>query len=148
VLDHRGVCTFNEPEPIVADGPALALRVHLSPTGTDSADPLLQHKTTRRALYDHAYSEARRQGFADLIFTNEHGHVTEGSIHNIFVRHGTQWRTPPTAAGLLPGVYRRHLLTTRPNIIEANLTAEDLRTADEIWLTNAVRGIRIVTLAA
>jgi para-aminobenzoate synthetase/4-amino-4-deoxychorismate lyase len=148
VLDHRGICTFNEPEPIAAEDPRLALRVHLSSTGTDSADPLLQHKTTRRALYDHAYSEARRQGFADLIFTNEHGHVTEGSIHNIFVRHGTQWRTPPTAAGLLPGVYRRHLLTTRPNIIEANLTAEDLRTADEIWLTNAVRGIRIVTLAA
>jgi branched-subunit amino acid aminotransferase/4-amino-4-deoxychorismate lyase len=38
-------------------------------------------------------------------------------------------------------------LTAHPNIIEANLTAEDLRTADEIWLTNAVRGIRSVTLA-
>jgi para-aminobenzoate synthetase/4-amino-4-deoxychorismate lyase len=106
---------------------------------------LLQHKTTRRAFYDQVYAEARRQGFADVIFVNERGHITEGAIHNIFVRHKDRWRTPPTVAGLLPGVYRRHLLTTQPEITEANLTPEDLHTADEIWLTNAVRGFRAAT---
>jgi para-aminobenzoate synthetase/4-amino-4-deoxychorismate lyase len=147
VLDHRGVCTFNTPEPIAAEDPSTPLRIYLWPTPVDSTNPLLQHKTTRRALNDQAYAEARRQGFADAIFINEHGHITEGAIHSIFVRHGTRWRTPPTAAGLIPGVYRRHLLTTHPNIAEADLTPEDLRTADEIWLTNAVRGIRGATLA-
>jgi para-aminobenzoate synthetase/4-amino-4-deoxychorismate lyase len=108
---------------------------------------LLQHKTTRRVFYDHAYAEARRQGFTDVIFLNETGHVTEGAIHNIFVRHENQWRTPPVTSGLLPGVYRRHLLSKEHNIAETVLTLEDIRTADEIWLTNAVRGIRKATFA-
>ncbi len=146
VLDHRGVCTFNVPEPIVADDPAIPLRVQIWRTPIDSANRLFQHKTTRRSLYDHAYAEGRRQGFADVLFINEHGRVTEGAIHNVFVRHGAQWRTPPINDGLLPGVYRNHLLATHPNTIEASLTPEDLRTADELWLTNAVRGIRNATL--
>ena len=142
VLDHRGGCVFNPPEPITADEPVEPIRIHLWPTPIDSTNPLLQHKNTRRALYDHARAEGRRQGFADVLFTNEHGHVTEGAIHNIFVRHGTEWRTPPVSDGLLPGVYRNHLLATRTSIIESSLTPEDLRNADEVWLTNAVRGIR------
>ena len=146
VLDHRGVCIFNAPEPIAADDPVTPLRVQLWSAPTDSSNPLSQHKTTRRMLYDHAFAEARRQGFADVIFINEHGNITEGAVHNIFVRHGARWRTPPTTAGLLPGVYRRHLLMTHPEIVEANLAAECLRTADEIWLTNAIRGIRRMTL--
>ena len=120
--------------------------MRLWPTPVDSTNTLLQHKTTRRALYDHASAEGRRQGFADVMFINEHGHVTEGAIHNIFVRQGAQWRTPPVSDGLLPGVYRNHLLATRTSIIESSLTPEDLRTADELWLTNAVRGIRRATL--
>ncbi len=147
VLDHRGACTFNPPEPITDEDPEATLRIHLWPTPVDSTDPLLHHKTTRRAFYDYAYAEALRKGFADAIFVNKHGHITEGAIHNIFVRHNDQWRTPATSAGLLSGIYRRHLLTTHPEIAEANLTFEDLRTADEIWLTNAVRGIRRATLA-
>jgi para-aminobenzoate synthetase/4-amino-4-deoxychorismate lyase len=146
VLDHRGVCAFNVPEPIVADDAAIPLHVQLWPTPIDSTNPLFQHKTTRRALYDHAYAEGRRQGLADVLFINERGHVTEGAIHNVFVRHGAQWRTPPVSDGLLPGVYRHHLLATQPNTIEASLTPEDLRTADELWLTNAVREIRRATL--
>ena len=146
VLDHRGVCAFNVPEPIVADDAASQLQVQIWRTPVDSTNPLLQHKTTRRALYDQAHAEGRSQGLADVIFINEHGHITEGAIHNIFVRHGTRWRTPPLSDGLLPGVYRNHLLATQPNTTEASLTPEDLRTADEVWLTNAVRGIRKATL--
>lgn len=144
ILSYRDNCTFSPAEPITED--ATPLRIYLWPTPIDSNNPLLQHKTTRRTLYDQAFAEARSQGFADAIFTNEHGHITEGAIHNIFVRHGSQWRTPPISAGLLPGVFRRHLLEAHPEIIETSLTAADLRTADEIWLTNAVRGIRKATL--
>ena len=148
VLDHRGACAFNTPEPIAAGEPVGPIQTRLWPTPIDSTNPLLQHKTTRRALYDHASAEGRRQGFADVLFINEHGHVTEGAIHNIFVRHGIRWRTPPVSDGLLPGVYRNHLLATRTGIIESSLTPEDLCTADEIWLTNAVRGIRKATLVS
>jgi para-aminobenzoate synthetase / 4-amino-4-deoxychorismate lyase len=148
VLDHRGTCTFSSPEPISTDDSAKPLCVCLSNEHVNSTDSLLQHKTTRRTLHDRAHSAARQQGFADTIFTNERGHITEGAIHNIFVRHGELWRTPPVTDGLLPGVYRHHLLMTHPDITEANLTPADLRDADEIWLTNAVRGIRRAFLAS
>lgn len=146
VLDRHGVCSFNPAEPIAPEDPATPLRVQLWSTRIDSTDSMLQHKTTRRSLYDRAYAEARRQGRADVIFTNEHGYITEGAIHNIFVRHNDQWSTPPITAGVLPGVYRRHLLLTHPEIVEANLTPESIQTADELWLTNAVRGIRKATV--
>jgi para-aminobenzoate synthetase/4-amino-4-deoxychorismate lyase len=47
---------------------------------------------------------------------------------------------------LLAGVYRRHLLETRPEIKERVLTLDDLRHADAIYLANAVRGLRRVYL--
>lgn len=145
VLDYRGTCTFSPPEAITPDQVLTPLRIRLWPTPVTSTDLLVQHKTTRRTPYNRAYTEAQEGGYVDAIFTNEHGHITEGAVHNIFVRHGSQWRTPPVSAGLLPGIYRQHLLARHTDIAEANLTAEDLRTADEIWLTNAVRGIRKVT---
>lgn len=146
VLDHRGVCTFSPPEAIEQDDTSTPLRICLWPTPADSSDPLLRHKTTRRAFYNNAHMEAAARGFADAIFTNENGYITEGAIHNIFVRNGSLWRTPPVSAGVLPGVYRRHLLATQANAVEANLNPDDLQSADEIWLTNAVRGIRNATL--
>ena len=44
--------------------------------------------------------------------------------------------------GLLAGVFRRHLLETRPGIEEKVLYPGDLRQADTVYLTNAVRGLR------
>ncbi|ADW67439.1 aminodeoxychorismate synthase component I [Granulicella tundricola] len=130
--------------PIHPDPPAL--KAMLWPKPVTSTDPFLRHKTTRRALYDQAHQAATAQGCIDAIFQNEQGHLTEGAIHNLFLRHGGLWRTPPLESGVLPGVYRRHLLETQPHIQQAILTLADLRSADEIWLTNAVRGIRNVEL--
>jgi para-aminobenzoate synthetase/4-amino-4-deoxychorismate lyase len=47
---------------------------------------------------------------------------------------------------LLAGVYRRHLLATRPEIEERVLHLDDLEQADAIYLANAVRGLRRVTM--
>jgi para-aminobenzoate synthetase/4-amino-4-deoxychorismate lyase len=144
VLDAHGLCTFSQPEPIPHD--ETPLHASFWPTSIDSTSTLLRHKTTHRAFYNNAFAQAIQQGFIDVLFTNEHGNVTEGAIHNLFVRHGNLWRTPPLSAGVLPGVYRRHLLATNPHIAEANIPIADLQTADEIRLTNAVRGIRKIAL--
>jgi len=144
-LDSTGCATVGKPERIEAD--TAPLRVMLWHTPVQSTDKFLQHKTTRRALYNAAICKAREQGYADALFVNEHGMVTEGAIHNIVVRHGARLRTPPLGAGVLPGVYRAHLLQTMPGLVEENLMPAQLRSADEIWLTNAVRGMRRVSLA-
>ncbi len=139
-LDRAGRVGFSPAERIEAD--ALPLEAMLWPEPVCSQDRFLRHKTTRRAVYDRALTQARAEGCVDAIFLNEHGQVTEGAIHSVLVRHGRRWRTPTLAAGVLPGVMRAHLLATMPGLEEADFLLDDLYTADEIRLTNAVRGVR------
>jgi para-aminobenzoate synthetase/4-amino-4-deoxychorismate lyase len=110
-----------------------------------SGDRFLRHKTTRRQRYDEQYLRARREGYDEVLFLNERGEVTEGAISNVFIEKDAQWFTPPVACGLLPGVYRRHLLETSP-ATERPLQLQNLVSADAIYICNAVRGCRKVTV--
>jgi para-aminobenzoate synthetase/4-amino-4-deoxychorismate lyase len=121
-------------------------RVRIAPQRTDPKDRFLFHKTTHRPLYADAYKTAAETGFSDVLFLNQNGEVTEGAVSNIFIEQNGRWYTPPVDCGLLPGVYRRHLLQTLPNVEEKTLFVHDLQAADAIYLTNAVRGLRRVTV--
>ena len=121
-------------------------RVRVAAERTDPADRMLFHKTTQRHLYDRAFEQAVRDGFDDALFLNLRDEVTEGAISNVLVVKDGCWFTPPVECGLLPGVYRRHLLETRPEIEERVLFLDNLRTADAIYLCNAVRGLRRVEI--
>jgi para-aminobenzoate synthetase/4-amino-4-deoxychorismate lyase len=110
----------------------------------NSQNPLLCHKVIDRPIYDAAWQKASALGGFDALFINEHGYVTEGGRSSIFVRHPNtpEWLTPPLSAGVLPGVMRAAILNN-PTIKarEANLTIHDVISANEIMLTNALRGI-------
>jgi aminodeoxychorismate synthase, component I, bacterial clade len=118
------------------------VRVRIADDRADSADRWLYHKTTQHALYDKARSWTTGNNCDELLFLNERGEVTEGAISNVFIEKDGCMFTPPVRCGLLPGVYRRHLLETRPNTEERVLTLENLRTADAVYVCNAVRGLR------
>jgi para-aminobenzoate synthetase/4-amino-4-deoxychorismate lyase len=77
-----------------------------------------------------------------VIFLNQRDEVTEGAINNVLIEKNGILYTPPIHCGLLPGVHRRHLLETQPNVVEKALSLHDLRTADNVYLSNAVRGLR------
>jgi para-aminobenzoate synthetase/4-amino-4-deoxychorismate lyase len=119
-------------------------RVRISNERTDLADPMLFHKTTRRELYARAFEQAQREGLDDLLFFNQRGELTEGAISSVFVEKDGKLLTPPIDCGLLPGVYRRHLLETRTKVEERILREDDLRNVDAVYLANAVRGLRRV----
>ncbi len=121
---------------------ARPVRVCISRQRTDANDRMLYHKTTDRILYAEAFKEAVNQGFADVLFLNQRGEVTEGAISNVFIEMDGKWLTPPVGCGLLAGVYRRHLLETLEHVEERALYPEDLRRADAVYLSNAVRGLR------
>ncbi len=121
-------------------------RVRFAPQRTDPADAMLYHKTTHRPIYQPAFSQAATAGFDDVLFLNLRGEVTEGAISNVFVEKDGQWATPPVECGLLAGVYRGHLLATRPEMEERVLVLNDLRHADGIYIANAVRGLRRATI--
>ena len=106
-------------------------------------DRFLRHKTTHRALYDSALRQAQALGFADCLFRNTRGEITEGAIHNVVALVAGEWVTPPLACGVLPGVYRRHLLQ-EGKVSERVLFFSDLLRAEAIFLCNSVRGLRRV----
>jgi para-aminobenzoate synthetase / 4-amino-4-deoxychorismate lyase len=122
--------------------------VMVSAIRVSSTDRFLRHKTTRRQLYDQQYEEALRQGYDEVLFLNELNELTEGAISNLFIEREGQWLTPPVDCGLLPGVYRRHLLETKPAAAERKLHMKDLESADAVYICNAARGCRRVTVVA
>jgi para-aminobenzoate synthetase/4-amino-4-deoxychorismate lyase len=108
-----------------------------------SGNPLLAYKVSDRDLYDAAWQQAVKLGGFDALFTNEKGFVTEGGRSSVFIKPavGNGWLTPPKSAGVLPGVMREALLTDPTlNAREANLTIQDVLSAKEIMLSNALRG--------
>jgi para-aminobenzoate synthetase/4-amino-4-deoxychorismate lyase len=146
LLDSEGGFEITDEVLAQAGGEQRAGRVRIAAERTDPADRMLYHKTTHRPLYAQACEKAAREGCDDVIFLNLRGEVTEGAISNVFVEKDGRWFTPPVECGLLAGVYRRHLLETRPEIAERVLFLDDLRRADAIYLANAVRGLRRVEI--
>jgi para-aminobenzoate synthetase / 4-amino-4-deoxychorismate lyase len=120
--------------------------IRLSRERTSSKDVFLRHKTTQRKLYESQYAEARANGFDDVIFLNEKEEVTEGTISNIFIRRADQLLTAPLSSGVLPGVFRRHLLETTAGAEECVLKLPDLESAEAVFLCNSVRGLWRVRL--
>lgn len=120
--------------------------VTISPIRVSSCDRFLRHKTTRRQLFDEALQQALWQGYDELLFLNERDELTEGARSNLFIEKDGQWLTPPLECGLLPGIYRRHLLETMPEAAVRVLHLDDLASADAVYLCNSVRGCRRVSV--
>lgn len=110
-------------------------RVALARQRFDSRDPLLRHKTTRRALYEDALAAS---GADEVIFLNERDEVCEGARTNIFVEREGLLLTPRAESGLLPGVLRAHLLR-QGRAREKILRLDDL--AGAFWIGNSLRGL-------
>lgn len=104
-----------------------------------SCDLLLRHKATRRADYDRAWKAAEAEGAFDMLFFNERGELTEGGRSSVFVKLDGKWFTPPIEAGVLPGVMRAVLLEEL-GAAERTLTMDDLRNAEDLLISNALRG--------
>ncbi len=123
-------------------------KIILSPDRIPSKlGPLLRHKTSLRKRYQAAYQNVCRDGYYDAIFSNDKGEITEGTFNNLFIRQGDRWYTPPVSCGLLAGIQRQCLLeSTDKQVSEKVLTLADLKAADEIYLTNDVRGMVKVQL--
>jgi branched-subunit amino acid aminotransferase/4-amino-4-deoxychorismate lyase len=121
--------------PFTPDPPKKVWRVGLAATRFDSGDPLLRHKTTRRALYEQALAASDAD---EVIFLNERGEVCEGARTNIFVERDGVLLTPPVSSGLLPGVLRAALVQ-RGEAREKVLGLEDL--SGGFFLGNSLRGL-------
>lgn len=113
-----------------------------------SAPPLAGHKTLARMAWDLARERAQQAGCDDVLLLDSADKLLETSVANLWVVKDGSVRTPLAPDHCLPGVMREWLLEnlSRAGIIAAacDLTHRDLVKADEIWISNAVIGVRRV----
>jgi len=92
--------------------------------------------------------EALDQNAAEAILIRD-GFATEGAASNLFIVNDGMLITPPTGPFLLPGITRDLILELAGanNIShdEKNISRDELRNADEIWLTSSTKEILPVT---
>ena len=79
-------------------------------------------------------------GEQEKIYHNKSGELLETSIGNLVLKINGKLYTPPISQGILPGIYRQHLLETG-QVEEKVLTVADLNQAETIYGCNAVRGL-------
>jgi len=102
----------------------------------EASDPFLQHKTSRRVVYDRAL--ASHPGAEDVVLWNERHELTETCRANLVLDIGGRKLTPSRGSGLLPGTFR-DLLLEKGEIEEAVLPLEAMEEADDVFLINSVR---------
>jgi len=76
----------------------------------------------------------------EVVLLNEHGFIASASRGNIFWRRGAHLFTPAHEAGCRCGVTRAFVLAHH-KAEEGHCPLDDLLKADEIFLTNSIKGI-------
>jgi branched-chain amino acid aminotransferase len=97
-----------------------------------------------------ALGEARRRTKAyEAILCAGDGTIAEGSTSNIFVVVDGEVRTPPPEVGILDGITRAKVIDLCRGadipFAERRVSPDELRAADELFITSATRGVLPVT---
>jgi len=104
--------------------------------------PLVRHKTTNYLECVLARREAKLAGCDEAVMLNTVGRVAEAAASNIFLVTDGRLVTPPPQEGLLPGITRADVMELARaegvEVIERPVRPEELREADEVFLTNSV----------
>jgi branched-chain amino acid aminotransferase len=102
-------------------------------------------KTNNYLLNLIAIQYAKENGFDDAVFMNSRGNICEASSSNIFMIQKGVLFTPALNQGCVAGTKRRELLEKLPvlgfQIEETIVTKDMIFEMEEVFLTNAIRGI-------
>ena len=116
----------------------------LTPLGPSfcQAKPCLQEADLQQAFtyFKTTHRPHLTLGKQEIIYHNAAGELLETSIGNLVLKIAGKFYTPPIRLGILPGIYRQHLLETG-QVEEKVLTLADLNQAETIYGCNAVRGL-------
>jgi branched-subunit amino acid aminotransferase/4-amino-4-deoxychorismate lyase len=111
--------------------------------------PLSNFKTKNALLYVLAAITAKEKGLDDYLITNTTGGILESTSSNLFVVSNGVLYTPGLEEGCLAGTMRMQIINLAIKhgikVYECNILPQNLLVADEIFLTNAVKGITWVS---
>ena len=103
-------------------------------------------KTSNALNYVLAAQFARAEGWDELIMLNSNAQICEAIHSNVFVYKKGKYTTPNLDSGCVNGVMRSYLISELGDSVEEkDIDIKQLEEADEIILTNAVKGIRWVS---
>ena len=92
--------------------------------------------------------QANEENFDEIVLY-DNGFITEGSVSNVFCVKDKKVITPSLQNNILPGVTRSVIIDIvkklKIPISESRMSVEDLKIADEIWITNTTKGILLVS---
>ena len=109
---------------------------------------LSNYKTKTGIPYIMASICANDLGLDDLFLTNDKGNILESGSFNIFIVSNGVLYTPGLEEGCIAGTMRMQIinLAVKNNIkiYECSILPQNLLSADEVFFTNAIRGINWV----
>ena len=113
-----------------------------------STDQFSNIKSANFLPYSMAALYAKENKLNDCLVLNTAGKIADTTIANLFIIKENVIKTPSLDQGCVNGVMRRYLLESLSTadyvISETTISIQDVTTADEVFLTNAISGIRWV----
>ncbi len=123
--------------------------VILSPFRQNVTDPTCGHKTTSYFLRMLALKLAHQKLAAEAIWFTTSNLLAEGSISNVFLVKDSAVYTPPLSTPVLPGIARKAICKLAADnsiqLVETELSIDDLLSAHEVFLTNVIMKIMPIT---
>lgn len=115
---------------------------------TKPVNSLSNFKTTSALLYVMAGLYKNQHRLDDAFILNQNGFLCESISSNIFVVYDKKIYTPALSEGCVAGVMRSVVMSMcrahEIEVIEAQINPEILKAAEEVFITNAISGIRWV----
>ena len=107
-------------------------------------------KTTNKMIHVTGSIYAKENDLDNCILLNDSKNVVEALQGNLFMRMGNTLITPPISEGCLNGIMRKQILSfakkeTDLEVVEQVISPFDLQKADELFVTNVIRGIQPIT---
>ena len=107
-------------------------------------------KTTNKIINITASIFANENGLDNCLLLNDSKSVIEALQGNLFMLKGNTLITPPVSEGCLNGVMRKQILALARKIenlevVEEVISPFDLQKADELFITNVIKGIQPIT---
>lgn len=107
-------------------------------------------KTTNKMVHITGSIYAKENGLDNCLLLNDSKNVTEALQGNLFMLIGNELVTPPLSEGCLNGIMRKQLIKIAKkelglNVVEKAISPFDLQKADELFITNVIKGIQPIT---
>ena len=131
---------------LYTEGARLAI-VGVERTSRRAVDPAVKSGNYLNSIM--ALAEAQKLGAYEALMLGPDGRVAEGSTSNVFAVRAGRLTTPALMTGILAGITRQRVIELAHAgglaAGEGDLYPDDLRGADEVFITSSIRGVMPVS---